>query len=77
MARVCFSIPDEIQDAFNRTFAKENKSAIIARLMSDAVEEQQLRERRAQAIDALLNLRAKMPPVNAVTLRSLRVKDRP
>jgi metal-responsive CopG/Arc/MetJ family transcriptional regulator len=56
MATVNFSVPEEIKQAFQETFAKENRSAIIARLMQDAVEDRKRQERRAAAIDALLEL---------------------
>lgn len=38
MATMNFSIPDDVKDAFNETFATENKSAIVADLMRRAVE---------------------------------------
>ena len=77
MATVNFSVPDEVKAAFNKTFAKKNKSAIIAQLMRAAVEEQQRQQRRSQAIDALLKLRKKMPSVSAATIRSAGEKGRP
>jgi metal-responsive CopG/Arc/MetJ family transcriptional regulator len=56
MATVNFSVPEEIKKAFQETFSKENRSAIIARLMQEAVEDRKRQERRAAAIDALLDL---------------------
>ncbi|MGE0824016.1 MAG: hypothetical protein AB7G75_14420 [Candidatus Binatia bacterium] len=53
MATVNFSVPDEVKEAFNRVFAKQNKSAIIAELMRKAVEEQQRQDKRALAIKQL------------------------
>jgi hypothetical protein len=38
MGTMNFSIPDDVKDAFNATFAAENKSAIVADLMRKAVE---------------------------------------
>ena len=38
MGTMNFSIPDDVKDAFNKTFADENKSAIVADLMRRAVE---------------------------------------
>jgi hypothetical protein len=57
MATVNFSVPDEVKEAFNAAFAGRNKSAVIADLMMRAVEEEQRRKRRAQAIDRLLTRR--------------------
>lgn len=38
MATINFSIPDEVKQAFNAAFAGQNKSAIVAELMREAVE---------------------------------------
>ena len=45
MAFMNFSIPQDIKDAFNATFQRKNKSAVIAELMIEAIE----REQRWQA----------------------------
>ncbi|HEV7515984.1 MAG TPA: hypothetical protein VGR07_06765 [Thermoanaerobaculia bacterium] len=62
ISTVNFSVPEEVKQAFNDTFATENKSAIIARLMQQAVEERQ--RRRAAAIDALLEMRRTQRPAS-------------
>jgi hypothetical protein len=77
MATVNFSVPDDVKAAFNETFSKTNKSAVIARLMMEAVEEERRRERRARAVEALLALRTRSPAVDAATLRRAREKGRP
>ena len=59
MATVNFSIPDAVKQAFNEEFAKENKSAILTRLMQQAIEENRLKKRRHNAINAILALREK------------------
>ena len=61
MATVNFSVPDEVKEAFNRAFASENKSAVIARLMREAVDEVE-RERQRQAAFRLLTERRKRRP---------------
>ncbi|NOQ15714.1 MAG: hypothetical protein GQ581_01505 [Methyloprofundus sp.] len=63
MATVNFSVPDEVKQAFNDEFALENKSAILARLMQQAVAENKLKKRRYAAIDAILELRKQQPPI--------------
>jgi hypothetical protein len=63
MATVNFSVPDEIKQAFNRTFAGRNKSAVIAELMMRAVEEERQAAVRARAMDELLARRAERPSV--------------
>ncbi len=77
MATVNFSVPEEVKAAFNKTFAKKNKSALITQLMREAIEEQQRLQRRSQAVDALLAARQKMPSVNAATIRTARARGRP
>ncbi len=58
MATVNFSVPDEISARLSRAFKGRNKSAILSRLMEQAVEQEELRKRRIKAIDQLLALRA-------------------
>jgi hypothetical protein len=77
VAIVNFSVPDDVKKSFDRTFAGMNKSAIVAQLMRQAVEERRLRTRRRLAIDRLLRLRRRMKPVAEVTLRATRVAGRP
>ena len=77
MATVNFSVPDEVKKAFNETFAGRNKSAIIAKLMMDAVEEERRRIRRARAVDAILELRATAPACTAEEVRTAREEGRP
>jgi hypothetical protein len=77
MATVNFSVPDDVKAAFNAAFRGENKSAIIAQLMRQAVDERQRQEQRAGAIDALLGLRCRAKPMNDTTLRKVREQDRP
>jgi metal-responsive CopG/Arc/MetJ family transcriptional regulator len=77
MATVNFSIPDQIKDAFQETFATENRSAIIARLMQQAVEERKRQQRRATAIDALLDLRRQQQPISDKEVAQARRAGRP
>lgn len=77
MATVNFSVPEEVKDRFNRTFARENKSSIIARLMMQAVEERRLQKTRARAIDSLLRRRRSRKPVSDSEIRSARIAGRP
>lgn len=77
MATVNFSIPDDIKEAFQQTFANENRSAIVARLMQEAVEDRKRQERQAAAIDALLELRRKQRPVSDEEIARARRAGRP
>jgi len=77
MATVNFSVPEDIKEAFQEAFANENKSAIIARLMQQAVAEKQQGQRRAAAIDALLDLRRKQRPITDSEIAKARKVGRP
>ncbi len=77
MATVNFSVPEEVKEAFQKTFANENRSAIIARLMQEAIEERQREQRRVAAIDALLELRRKQSPASDAEIAEARRAGRP
>lgn len=77
MATVNFSVPDKVRDEFNEAFADENKSAIIARLMREAVEERHRQERRRAAMEGLLRLREEMPSLSEAEIREAREEGRP
>jgi metal-responsive CopG/Arc/MetJ family transcriptional regulator len=77
MATVNFSVPDEVKQAFQETFANENRSAVIARLMQQAVEDKRRQQRRADAIAALLDLRRQQRPVSDRAIARARQADRP
>ena len=50
MATVNFGVPDEVKRQFNRAFARENKSQVVARLMMQAVEERRAPRARARVV---------------------------
>lgn len=77
MATMNFSVPDEIKEAFQQTFANENRSAIIARLMQEAVEERKRQQRRIAAIDGLLELRKQQHPFSDAEIARARRAGRP
>ena len=77
MATVNFSVPEDVKQAFNETFADENKSAVLTKLMRQAIEERQRVRRRAAAIDALLKLRKRQQPLSKRAVRKAREAGRP
>lgn len=77
MATINFSIPDEVKQAFNAAFAGQNKSAIVAELMREAIEREARRERSRQAISRILARRPKAPLRSVVTLDAARRAGRP
>jgi hypothetical protein len=76
MATVNFSIPEDVKEAFNKAFAQQNKSAVIADLMRDAVARvNQVKVRRG----ALRRITARRDGRNAVgdgAIRSARNNGR-
>lgn len=66
-----------IKQAFQETFAEENRNAIIARLMQEAVEERRRQNHRAAAINALLDLRSRQAPVSEAEVAKARKESRP
>jgi hypothetical protein len=77
MATVNFSVPEAIKQSFNETFKDQNKSAIIAELMREAVERAQHRQRRMDAIDRILERREHAPRVSDEELHAIREDGRP
>lgn len=77
MATVNYSVPDEIKEEFNKAFARQNKSRVIARLMEQAVEERRIERDRARAIDAVLGRRASRRPASNTQIRKARAAGRP
>jgi hypothetical protein len=78
MATVNFSVPEEVKEAFQETFANEDRNAVIARLMQQAVEEKRRcrQQRRAVAIEALLDLRRKQRSVSDAEIARARKAGR-
>lgn len=77
MATVNFSVPEKVKQAFNQTFKGENKSAVLARLMRQAVDERRRQKRRALAVDALLRLRGRTRRAANEAIRRERRMGRP
>ena len=77
MATVNFSVPDDVKEAFNVTFNGQNKSAIIAELMREAVERAQRRQRSHAAINRILERRQKAPVLTEEEIRAAREEGRP
>jgi metal-responsive CopG/Arc/MetJ family transcriptional regulator len=77
MPTVNFSVPEEVKDAFNATFEGQNKSAVIADLMREAVERAQRREQHRSAVGRILANRASGARVTEAQFRSAREEGRP
>lgn len=72
MATVNFSVPDEVKEAFNETFKDQNKSAIIAELMREAVERAQRKQRSHAAIASIFERRGRLEPVSVEDAQAAR-----
>lgn len=77
MATVNFSVPDHVKESFNKAFEGENKSAVVARLMQEAVEERAHQRRRSDAIDAILLMHEGLPPTSDEEIAKTRRAMRP
>lgn len=64
MATVNFSVPDDVKEAFNATFQGQNKSAVIAELMREAVERARRKQRSHEAIQRILARREHAPTLS-------------
>lgn len=77
MATVNFSVPDDVKAAFNNAFETENKSAIIAALMMEAVERAARKQLSSEAITRILARREHSPSVSEEDIRQAREQGRP
>jgi hypothetical protein len=77
MATVNFSVPDDVKEAFNAVFQGQNKSAIIAELMREAVERAERKQRRHEAITRILERRPQAPILTEEEVRRAREAGRP
>lgn len=77
MATVNFSVPSDVKEAFDKAFARQNKSAVLTELMRQAVDERRRRQRRAKAVEKLLALRKLARSVTDKDIRVVRRRGRP
>ena len=73
MATMNFSIPDDVKESFNETFANENKSAIVSRLLQEAVAQARRKAQSDAAFMRILARREQAP--QASTDDILRTRD--
>jgi hypothetical protein len=77
MPTVNFSVPEDVKDAFNTTFEGQNKSAVIADLMREAVERAQCRQMHSKAVERILARRVNAPGITQAAFRTAREEGRP
>jgi hypothetical protein len=76
MATVNFSVPDDVKAAFDKTFGGQNKSAVIADLMRQAVANAKLRKRRVDIFRTLTQRRSERPSLSDQQIRASRTAGR-
>jgi hypothetical protein len=76
MATMRFSVPPDIKAAFAKAFAGADKSAVLTRLMRQAIDDRERQRRRALAIDRLLAVRRESSPNTSRAIRAARVRAR-
>lgn len=77
VATVNFSVPDEVKAEFDRVFGGQNKSALIADMMRNAVAEVARRERREEIFRRLTERRNRRPRLSDERIRAARITGRP
>ena len=77
MSTMNFSVPDDVKEAFNEAYKGQNKSAVIAELMREAVERAQRKQRSHEAISRVLDRRKHAPALTDEELRAAREEGRP
>ena len=77
MATMNFSVPDDVKERFNRTFAGANKSAIVTALLQEAVERAERKAKRNEAIGRILSRMDERPIVSQAEINDTREEGRP
>ena len=76
MPTVNFSVPADVKLAFETAFNGQNKSAVIAELMREAVDRAQSRQRAQLAVRNILRNRGQTPPVTVAQFKVVRTAGR-
>ncbi len=88
MTIMTIRIPEDVKEALDKAFEGEDKDAIIAQFIRDglaargvpdmvAARDEDLAERRRNAVDAILELRKKFPAISNEEIRRAREEGRP
>jgi hypothetical protein len=77
MATVTFSVPDEIKAEFDRVVGGQNKRAVIAQLMQQAIADVTGRARREKLFHTLTQRRKQRPTASNEQIHTARTSGRP
>lgn len=72
MATMNFSVPDDVKESFNQTFANQNKSAIVIRLLQEAVAQARRKAQSDAAFMRILARRQQAPNVSSEEILQMR-----
>ena len=76
MSTMNFSVPDRVKEEFNKYYADENKSAVLTKMLEEAIEDKKKQEQRSKAIEAILEFRKSSPYLSDEEIRNLRQEMR-
>ena len=71
MATINVSIPEKLKQRFFNAFPDENRSALVARLIEQAIEERDRRRRGEAAVERLLARRSRTRPTSTAEVRRI------
>ena len=77
VSTINFSVPDAVKKAFNAAFEGQNKSAVIADLMREAVQRAGRKQASEAAYLRILKRRKSAPAATPARLRAAREAGRP
>jgi hypothetical protein len=72
MGTMNFSIPDDVKNRFNQTFANKNKSAIVTQLLEEAVAHAERKQQSSDAVQRILMRRSTAPDVPMQEILNIR-----
>lgn len=72
MATMNFSIPEDVKQRFNQTFANANKSAIVTQLLEEAIARAERKRRSDEAVQRILAGFPNRTPITEEELRQAR-----
>jgi hypothetical protein len=77
MPTMNFSVPEDVKQAFNATFAGQNKSAVLTQLLRLAITQAQEQRMREAAAASILDMRSTAPVRSSSQLAAARRAGRP
>lgn len=77
MATMNFSIPEDVKERFNQTFANANKSAIVTQLLEEAITRAEHKRQSDEAIHQIKSRWHERPRLAEEEIRKAREDGRP